>query len=205
VIEEVGDTLEIFGESGTGKTTFALHILKNWKDGKAIYIDSEKNLLKAPENADYVYLSNFSDLYDFVMSLKDGYKLVILDSIGLPILGEFATLPLNQRGDILLKAQAMSYNLKRYAQRNNALVIVLNQPESEFAKEKGHVLRPFGDKSIYFFKEVWRTSLAYSTPQKTVCNVKAFRSRKYGRDTPLYQIIISKDKTEVVPVGQRKA
>jgi len=201
MLEEIGyDTLEIFGESGTGKTTFCKQVVESF-DGKALYIDTEKNLLKAPEKCDYTYISDFKQLFQFIVNLKDGYKLVVLDSLGLPILGEFASMSLNERGDVLLKAQAISYELKKYSQRNKALVIVTNQPESEFAKEKGHILRPFGDKSIYFFKEVWKTSMQFSTPSKTVCNVKAFRSRQFGRDTLLYKIIISKDGRRIENVG----
>jgi len=209
MLEELGhDTLEVFGESGTGKTTFCLEILNSVKGKKSIYIDTEKNILSklsVPSETEYIYVSDFKELYRFILSLKDGYKLVILDSLGLPILGEFATLNLNERGDVLLKAQAISYELKKYSQRNEALVIVTNQPESEFAKEKGHILRPFGDKSIYFFKEVWKTSLQFSTPNKTVCSVKSFRSRSYGRGKPLFKIIISDEGRKIEDVRQRKA
>lgn len=192
------DTIEIFGDSGSGKTTFAREVVARYKDRKALYIDTERNILSNLDNCEYQYIPDFKQLFDYIMNLKDGYKLIVVDSLGLPILGEFASLSLQERGDVLLKAQAISYALKKYSYKNNALIIVTNQPESEFAKEKGHILRPFGDKSIYFFKEVWKTELQYSTPSKTVCLVKAFRSRFHGRDKPLYRITITPEKTEVV-------
>lgn len=200
MLEEVGiDTLEVFGESGTGKTSFCLEILKN-HTGKAVYIDTERNLLKAPENCTYHYVPDFREVYKLISTLPDGYSLVILDSLGLPILGQFATMGVKERGDVLLQAQSVSYLLKKYSFKNKALVIVTNQPESEFNKEKGHILRPFGDKSIYFFKEVWKTEQTFSTPGKTVCTVNAFRSRSCGRGKPLYRLEFDNSGTKSVKI-----
>jgi GTPase SAR1 family protein len=201
MLEKFGnDTIEVFGESGTGKTTFVKAVLEHYSDRKSIYIDTERNLLDKLKNGEYKYIPDFKELFNFIMHLPDGYQLVVLDSIGLPILGEFATMGLNERGDVLLKAQAICYSLKVYSHKNNALILITNQPESEFAKEKGHVCRPFGDKSIYFFKEVWKTFTRMTIPSRTICDVKAFRSRFYGRDKPIFQITIADAGVEVKPV-----
>lgn len=198
------DCIELFGDSGTGKTTFALEMLKKANFEKKLYIDTERNLLKEPDFAEYKYIPSFKELYSYVLSLPDGYQFIVLDSIGLPILGEWATLKLDKKGDILSKTHAISYFLKNYSYRNNAVILVINQPESEFAKDKGHILRPFGDKSIYYYKEVWKSELLYSTPTKTVCQIKAFRSRAYGRGALLYKITIDKNGAVIESINEVK-
>jgi len=194
------DLIMIFGPSGTGKSTFATSILKQIskeKKIKALYIDSERNLIENPTYCDYLYTPSFDDMYKAILNLKPGYDVVVVDSLGLPILGEFATLRLDQRGDVLLKAQSISYKLKKYSKENNCYVFVLNQPESEFAKGPNHVLRPFGDKSIFFYKEVWKTRLSYSMPDKTGCIIEAFRSRRFGREKTLFTLAISDKGVEI--------
>jgi len=186
------DVLEIFGESGTGKTTFCRVLVEEAMGAKKkiLYIDTEKNMAKPLTGLDYVYIPDFKLVYKAIQELKDGYDLIILDSIGLPILGEFASLGLNERGNILLQAEAIAYKLKKYSQKNDALIVVTTQPESKFGKDKGHVLRPFGDKSMYFYKEVWKTDMVYSQANGTSCIVKAFRSRVFGRGKQLFRINI---------------
>jgi len=60
---------------------------------------------------------------------------------------------------------------------------VTNQPESDFNKEKGHVIRPFGDKSQFAAKEIWKTEFASRKPECTKTRIKAFRSRSVGHGT----------------------
>lgn len=188
------DTLEIFGNSGSGKTTFCLEVVKAYiaKGKKVLYIDTEKNLLKVPQGITYKYFADFNDVSAFVQNLPQGYDLVVLDSMGLPILGKFAWLNARERGDILLKCEGTSSNLKIYCQKNNATSIVTNQPESEFGKNMYHILRPFGDKSIYFFKEVWKTKIIKQEPTITICRIEAFRSRQFGRKTELFELQVTK-------------
>jgi RecA/RadA recombinase len=193
------DLIEIFGDSGSAKTSFCIELVKEAiKSGKKVkYIDTEKNLKGKLEGADYEYNPDFSTIFKIVQNLKPGYDLVILDSLGLPILGEFATVSLKEKGNFLLQAQAMSYMLKKYACNNKCMIFVTNQPESEFNKDRDHVLRPFGDKSIYFYKEVWKTEKVFSTPDVTTCVVNAFRSRNYGQGYRLFNIKIAKDATTI--------
>lgn len=192
------DTIEIFGESGTGKTTIAKILCEKFAGANIKYIDTERNIISEPEGVDYTYIPDFGEIYKAIQTLKDGYKLVILDSIGLPVLGEFATMDLREKGNSLLKAQSICYLLKKYSYKNKALVVVTNQPESEFNKSREHVLRPFGDKSIYFFKEVWKTDKLSSSPQATACVCRAFRSRMYGLGTELFRVKIDSEGAKIV-------
>jgi RecA/RadA recombinase len=194
------DTIQIFGPSGSGKSSFAISVIKQMAAAgvnKILYLDTERNLMETPTYCDYKYLPSYRGLYDAVSSLKPGYKMVVIDSLGLPILGEFAKLSAREKGDILLGSQSISYQLKQYSKENDCYVIVLNQPESEFAKEKGHVLEPFGDKAKYYFKEIWKTRMSYSMPDKTGCIIEAFRSRMYGREKLLFSLAISNNGVEI--------
>lgn len=190
--------------SGTSKSTFCVELAKEAiKAGKKVkYIDTEKNLKGKLEGADYEYNPDFAKIFEIVQNLKPGYELVILDSLGLPILGEFATVSMKEKGNFLLKAQAISYMLKKYACNNKCFIIVTNQPESEFNKDRDHVLRPFGDKSMYFYKEVWKTENIISMPETTTCVVNAFRSRNYGRGYRLFNVNIGKNGTTITETAR---
>ena len=198
IIELVGnDILEIFGKSGTGKTSFALTLVNEALNSKknVLYIDTEKNLKKEPQ-CDYVYIASMQSLYNYIVGEKKyaekKYDIIVLDSLGATVLGEFATMDMKERGSALLKAEAITYTLKVYSHTNNAFVLIINQPESEFGKPSNYRLEPFGDKHIYFVKEVWESKrLDTSNQYATVCNISAFRSRIFGRDTLLYQLTIS--------------
>ena len=84
---------------------------------------------------------------------------------------------MKQKGDTLLKLIAVFGSLKEWAYKNNGIVLVTNQPESEFNKAPGHILRPFGDKSQFAAKEIWETIKESSNPKLTRISIKAFRSR----------------------------
>lgn len=188
------DTMMLFGKSGTCKTTFAVEILKeSAKAGnKALYIDTEKNIINGKElGCDYLYCSSFDTLYMAIQNLAKGYTVVVLDSLGLPVLGEFATKDQRNRGEILLRAESMSYMLKKYSQENSCLVIVCNQPVSEFGKDEGVRLDPFGDKSRYFYKEIWYSRMILSNPNETKCSIQSFRSRRMGQDAKILNVTVS--------------
>lgn len=210
------DTVEVFGNSGTGKTTFALEVIKAFqrKKKKILLIDTEKNLLKAPEGIDYEYRPSFDEVYSFLINpnaklsgitdniekaiaLKKGYDLVVLDSMGLPILGKFALMDMKNRGEILLACEAISQVLKYYCHKNDAIALVTNQPVSDFGKSIYHIAYPFGDKSAYFYKEIWKTRTVHSAPEYTEIAIDSFRSRKYGRKTPLFAMMINSKGTRV--------
>jgi len=212
------DTLQVFGNTGSCKTRFALQAIKEYseQDKKCIYIDTERNLLAKPENCEYNYYSDFKEMIRFVCGKKDkkgdylafpglqpGFDLVVLDSMGAPALGEFAQSDARQKGDILLDCEALSYELKRYCQKNNALAIVLNQPESDFNKSPYQVRRPFGDKAQFFYKEIWKSKIIKQEPAKTVCQIDSFRSRFTGRKNSLFEVSVTNKGVEVEWVADR--
>lgn len=194
------DSLMVFGDTGSSKTTFCMKIIGEAKlaGKKVLMIDTERNLLKSPEGIDYEYIADFNQVYSYIRNLKPGYELVVLDSIGAPVLGVFAQLDAKERGTALLKAEGIGYMLKRYSKSNNALVIVTNQPESKYMKPMSHVCRWFGDKLGYFEKEIWCSEILSTEKGRTVCAIKTFRSRFAGRGARLYKLVVTDNGVEVM-------
>jgi len=186
------DILEVFGDSGSGKTAFALEMLKEAisKKMKIVFIDTERNVLQkeieAMGQADlkWIYAPSLEDMEKAIRGViesRERYDVFIVDSIGLPILGWFAGLKLNEKGNALLKMQQLLYMIKDYAYKNGVAVLVTNQPESRWMKPEEHDLQPFGDKGQFFVKEIWKSYKRISNPTRTVCEFVAWRSRCWGK------------------------
>jgi len=189
------DVLEIFGNTGTGKSKIAWHIAKTASEQgmKVIYYDTERNLSPLSEKdmgkINYIYSPVFGDLIKFASNVPES-DVVIIDSIGFPVLTTFAKMSMKQRGDALLSMIAILGDLKVWTYKNNSLAIVINQPVSEMGIEEGDVRRPFGDKSAFAAKEVWETVISKGEKISTV-TVKSFRSRDMGHGTKIMVVEIS--------------
>ncbi len=92
----------------------------------------------------------------------------------------------------------ISNTLKSYANRNNSLVIVINQPESDMNKDPNTERRSFGDKVEFFYKELLKTCFVSKSPGKTVVVVKTYRSRDYGQGTKLFTVEITDGGVKVI-------
>ena len=180
------DVLEVFGDTGSGKSKFALETARQAVAAgkKVFFLDTEKNLTEADiaslNGCQYKYTPVLSEIADIVANLP-AVDVVILDSIGFPVLTTYARLSTKQKGDALLELIAIFGDLKTWAYKNNGVAIVTNQPESEFNKKPDHVLRPFGDKSQFAAKEIWKTEFIQRAPNLTKSKIVAFRSRSVGQ------------------------
>lgn len=199
------DILEIFGETGSCKSKFVLSIALEALSKKqtVFYLDTERNL----NNQDieklgrsYTYDPIFQEIIKTIDDLKNRSikpKLVIIDSVGLPILTRFAKLSMKEKGDALLALIALMGDLKEYAYKNHAMVIVTNQPESEFNKLPGTIRQPFGDKSCFVVKEIWKSEKISSKENSTRASIKSFRSRTTGAGTPIFTIEVTDKETKI--------
>jgi len=212
------DLMQVFGPSGSGKSTFALEVLKSAVKGddvKALVIDTERNVLELDDiqGVDYVYVPEWHDLYNYVvgyegklssnsfgtnttnhLTLQDGYDVVLMDSIGFPALVQYGEYRVADDGDqfkVFNELQVITGKLKQYSQRNDALTIVTNQPKSDLSGEQNPP--PFGDKSIFGFKEVWITEKKSSSEMVTECKVRAFRSRRRGSGSTFFDLKINEE------------
>jgi len=196
------DVLEIFGETGSGKSKFALTVAREAiASGKTVfYLDTERNLSESDvrdlKGCEYKYTPVIEEIDQIVRKLPAA-DVVILDSVGFPVLTTFARMNVKQRGDALLKLIAIFGDLKAWAYKNNGVVIVTNQPESEFNKGPDHILRPFGDKSQFAAKEIWETKFTGREPTRTKTRISAFRSRSVGHGTKIADMQISSEGVEV--------
>jgi RecA/RadA recombinase len=210
------DLLQIYGKTGTGKTTIAMKAALEAKEQKksVIYVDTEKNSSKKQRD----YLKKVGIVYDFIRKpersnetqldkLQDYLKrlpkhdLVIIDSLGLPALSTYVNAPNQQvQGQTFKKMIAISDCLKTYANNNESLVIVINQPESDMNKDQNVERRSFGDKSEYYYKEMLVTKFAKSgrSESKTTIVVKTYRSRSHGMGTKLFTVEITDNGIKVI-------
>jgi hypothetical protein len=196
------DVLEVFGDTGSGKSKFTMAVAKEViaSGKKVFYLDTERNLTETDiaglKGCEYKYTPVIEEI-DSVCQKLPSVDVVIVDSIGFPILTSYARLSVKQKGDALLKLIAIFGDLKSWAYRNNGIVIVTNQPESEFNKAPDHVLRPFGDKSQFAAKEIWKTEIVERKPAYTNIRISAFRSRSVGYRTRIADMRISANGVEL--------
>lgn len=197
------DVLEVFGDTGSGKSKFALTIARDAIEAgkKVYYLDTERNLtdadIKSLMGCEYKYTPVIEEIDKLVQKLP-AVDVVIIDSIGFPVLTSYARLSVKQKGDALLKLIAIFGDLKKWAYLNNGIAIVTNQPESEFNKEPGHVLRPFGDKSQFAAKEIWKTEITSRNERETNIIIKSFRSRSIGHGAKIASMKITGAGVEMV-------
>ena len=197
------DVMQVFGDTGTGKSKFALEVAREAiaAGKKVYYLDTERNLteedIASLQGCDYKYTPVLDEIDKIVQKLP-AVDVVILDSIGFPVLTSYARLSMKQKGDALLKLIAIFGDLKIWAYRNNGVAVVTNQPESEFNKEKGHIFRPFGDKSQFACKEIWKTEFEHRGPTETKVSIKSFRSRSMGQRTKIASLKITDAGVEVL-------
>lgn len=196
------DVLQVFGDTGAGKSKFGLEVARQAiaAGKKVYYLDTERNLtdedVASLKGCDYKYTPVLDEIDSIVRKLP-AVDVVVLDSIGFPVLTTYARLSMKQKGDALLKLIAIFGDLKTWAYKNNGVAIVTNQPESEFNKEKGHIFRPFGDKSQFACKEIWKTKIASRSSTETNILINAFRSRSVGFGTKIATMKITNTGVEV--------
>lgn len=196
------DVLEVFGDTGSGKSKFAMTVAREAiaAGKKVFYLDTERNLTEADikdlKGCEYKYTPIIEEIDRIVQNLPK-VDVVVIDSIGFPVLTTFARMNVKQKGDALLKLIAIFGDLKSWAYKNNGIVVVTNQPESEFNKGPDHILRPFGDKSQFAAKEIWKTEITDRKPAWTNIHIGAFRSRSVGHRTRIAEMKISRDGVEV--------
>lgn len=202
------DVLEVFGDTGSGKSKFALEVAREATAAglKVFYLDSERNLTDEDVEmlgSGYKYTPVLKEIDDTIRKLP-AVDIVIIDSIGFPILTAYARYSMKQKGDALLTMIAMFGDLKQWAYKNNGLVIVVNQPESTFNKDAGHILRPFGDKSQFAAKEIWWLKMVKradkTTDHHTEIHISSFRGRTLGYGDKLYTMNITTGGIVFVPM-----
>lgn len=120
---------EIFGLKGVGKTFLAKKIMRNMKDLKILYIDTENALTDPPENVTTVPEYQLEAVADMVNDSLGQYDVVIIDSVASLI--PRAEIE-GEQGDahMGLKARSMGQWMRRinpYLNGSGTAVLFINQ------------------------------------------------------------------------------
>lgn len=203
------DLVEIYGDFGTGKSRFAAHVALEAQDaGKnVIYLDTENSLPRsiASRLSHYEYVGiKLQPLIDRVAGLKPGFDLVVVDSIGFPVLCNFFELGLRDRLTALGKMILLRAHLKDYAIRNRGLALATNQPVSEFSYSEmsprpippGQPLEPFGGKGAFISKLLLRTEVL-ERGERTRVGIHTYKARDLPFDKRIAEFSITSTGTEL--------
>lgn len=203
--------VEIYGPTRSGKSFLAIKMcLEAVESGlKTEYVDSEANVTELDKKrlgAGYKYIPVWDDLVKYIDGLeKRKLDVLFIDSLTLPLLGEFAMKNQKDRGELMLKLSEMSYKLKLWTAKHDALCVIVAQDKSEISKEvtqerydqlqkkkvQDFWLEPIGGKSQYFIKEIMRLVRVNSTPEKTSSILYSHACRRYGRGAALADLVIT--------------
>ncbi|MHC1594543.1 MAG: hypothetical protein ACXQT2_04455 [Methanotrichaceae archaeon] len=168
-------------------------------------MDTERNLNddlvgELGEGFRYVYTPKLEEIVNYVRMAPKA-DLMVIDSVGLPILAKYSEASMNEKGSMMLKAVTIAYYAKLWSYRNNGLVLMTDQPVSEFGRPEAQkdplVLDPFGGKIVFSTKEAWRSLLVKASERETVARIVAWRSRRYGRGRSLFEVRVSDEGVDV--------
>jgi len=189
------DILEVFGDTGVGKSRlvhqFAKDVIRNKE--KLLFVDTERNLGKDERlmiKDYYVYTPQLIGLKKIVADLTNDLDFVIIDSLGMPVLTQFSKFNMKERGEALLSLIAILGDLKEWTYSSGGTAILTNQPVSEMSGEKDR--RPFGEKSQFCVKELLKLDIQ-EKGDVTKSRLRTFRSRIYGYNHTIAEIRISDD------------
>jgi hypothetical protein len=199
------DLCEVIGETGTMKTIglFAMAMAAAKEGKRVLYLDTENNC--GPEGAEelkaagvmYHYTPVLSEIDKIIMKDIAGRKddLIIIDSVGMPILRQYATLGQKQRGDALLMLIAWFGRLKEITFQNKSVAFVSNQQASEFGKtdpkERGDYRMGFGDKANYIPGCILLAKKSVDAPGGSKASWNVWRVRRKGWGVKVFNITAS--------------
>lgn len=205
------DLLEVFGETGTlkskGMVALALETAQSGK--KVYYLDTENNLTPAEvkilkvAGVQYTYTPVLKQIAEIIEKRIPNCKadLLIIDSVGMPILRKYASMGVKDRGDALLDLIAWLGILKEWSFNNHALSFITNQPVSEFGKsdpkEKGDYRNPFGDKGNFVPGHILLSKKDADTKGQAKGRFVAFRSRALARGETVFNINVTNGEAKI--------
>ncbi len=200
------DEVMIYGPSRAGKSSFARQLALECMDAglKPYYLDTEGNLDeedKGKLGSCYKYTPDLEEVVAIAKKLGK-YDAVILDSVGLPVLGAYAAANMKERGEMMLKLHGILSDIKLWCYRNKAFALVVNQDKSEMSvtetekrsakkERRGLDIDPFGGKGVYFVKEIFRLVPLAFTKDHTRSLLVAHDCRKIGRGTNVAEIVLN--------------
>ena len=172
------------------------------------YVDTEKNVppdevrLLQELGGTYKLVSSLKELKTFTheeLHGMDDFGLIVIDSIGMAGLKAIACVNTRTHtGQVFLDIIAILAKLQEWLFTREALIYVVNQPESEFGKPDGHELREFGDKARFIPPHVLWSKLDKSTQALSEMTFIAYRSRSFGKGTPVFRVQVTPAETKLL-------
>lgn len=208
IINEFGpDLLEVFGETGTMKSQGMVALARQCAEaGKIVYyLDTENNIspkdvrMLREVGVNYHYtpvLKEIDDIFDKKLPNMKA-DVIIVDSVGMPVLRKFSAMSAYDRGTALLDIIKWLGVLKEWTYLNKSIAFVTNQPQSEFGKsnpaEKGDHRMPFGDKSSFIPGAILLAKKTLDSPQGSVATFQVFRLRGHAWGEKIFEVKTDKN------------
>ena len=201
-----GDVVQIFGDTRSGKSKVATQLAKEamMAGDTPLFIDTERNISEKDRlmlGDNYVVCLDTLALKELIDNLDDSVDIVILDSIGMPILITFAEMSMKERGEALLLMSAIFGKLKKWCFKTGGFAIVTNQMKSEMSTsapfKKKSDIPPFGDKTKYIAKTILFMEAKERTPAMTHSVLSAWGCRDLARGTTVADVYISNEGTRI--------
>ncbi len=201
------DLMEVFGETGTMKSQGMVALAKQCAEAgrKVYYLDTENNI----SPPDVEMLRNLGVNYHYTPVLKEIDEIfdknipaikadvIIVDSVGMPVLRKFSAMSAHDRGSALLDIIKWLGVLKEWTYLNKSIAFVTNQPQSEFGKsssqEKGDHRMPFGDKSNFIPGALLLSKKSLDSPQGSKAAFQVFRLRSHAWGEKIFEVTVDKN------------
>ena len=201
------DLMEVFGETGTMKSQGMVALAKQCAEAgrKVYYLDTENNI----SPSDVEMLRNLGVNYHYTPVLREIDEIfdknipaikadvIIVDSVGMPVLRKFSAMSAHDRGSALLDIIKWLGVLKEWTYLNKSIAFVTNQPQSEFGKsssqEKGDHRMPFGDKSNFIPGALLLSKKSLDSPQGSKAAFQVFRLRSHAWGEKIFEVTVDKN------------
>jgi len=203
LLELVGNHLiEIYSDTGNGKSRLVYHIATEAERSgkKVLYLDTEKSLPVGYEK----HLKNYEihtakTALDLLRQLiarirrarDEDFNLIVVDSIGLPVLAALPEMSMRERGDAFQLMASLRFQMMGFA-FEHGLTIATNQPVSELSYSsiagnapkvaKNEPLPPFGGKSEFMAKLILRSEAIQKAPSKSIFKRVVYNAREHGQE-----------------------
>ena len=214
LLELVGNHLiEIYSDTGNGKSRLVYHIATEAERSgkKVLYLDTEKSLPVGYEKQLKNYeihtaktaLGLLRQLTDRVRKARDeDFNLIVVDSIGLPVLAALPEMSMRERGDAFQLMASLRFQMMGFA-FEHGLTIATNQPVSELSRSsiggkapkvsEGEPLGPFGGKSEFMAKLILRSETVQKSPNQSIFKLMVYKARDHGQEYEFAGFSIGKD------------
>ena len=203
LLELTGNHLiEIYSDTGNGKSRLVYHIATEAERSgkKVLYLDTEKSLPVGYEK----HLKNYEvhtakTALDLLRQLiarirrarDEDFNLIVVDSIGLPVLAALPEMDMRERGDAFQLMASLRFQMMGFA-FEHGLTIATNQPVSELAQVSvrgkapkvaaGEPLPPFGGKSEFMAKLILRSEAVQKAPKQSIFKLVVYKAREHGQE-----------------------